>query len=396
MKIALVTTRLFQQPSSGGELVTARLVQALCDAGHEVQMIGRGPAGAHAPQQVSVGPLEPAFDSLSALQRLTAGVGAALCGRALTVHRLQRGGVMRRVHQQLEAGPRPDVVWVDHLQALPWLKPGDPLAPATVLLMHNHESADYGTLARGVEHAPASLSRWLRRSVLQRERRLLGELERQAMRRCSAVACVSESDAQALRDNHDAVPQIEVLPSFPLYARPSPRPGLRRVGAIGTWTWAHNRVGLNWLLQEVLPRLPLDVELVLAGSGLDHVSRLPRVRCLGRVDDVSTFYDQVDTVAISSWQGSGVQEKVIDAIGSGRPIVATSHALRGLGALPARQIRMTDDAEAFAQACVQTLNADGVDMPDQLARWVERRRADYCASVQRLLSAARPTQVPAH
>jgi hypothetical protein len=408
MNIHVVTTRLFATPSSGGEICTRRLLQALSAAGHALRLIGRGEAGPggrspHAAQadETSIGPLVTPFETLGTAARAATLLRAAATGQALTVQRLAAGGAARQVQAWLrERGrPRPDVLWVDHLQALPWLGRArvDPALPAPAVLMHNIESDIYlEQAAQLTGHGP--LQR-LRRAVLLREGRLLRQWELRLLQRAAAVACLGDADAQRLRARARqagiAVP-IEALPLFPIDTDPDSAAATlgphQRIGLIGTWTWLPNRQALLWLRDEVRPRLPPHCRLVLAGSGLDGLAMPPGVTVLGRVPDLATFYRQVDVVGIPSLHGSGVQEKAVEAIGQAKPVVASRHALRGLGDHLPPTVRIADNAADFARLCAQPpAAADRM----AVARWSHERQRQYQAVLARCHEAALRRSRPA-
>lgn len=391
MNIGFVTTRLFDLPRSGGEICSARLLRELALAGHQIELIGRGPARprrSDALREHSVGPVVPAFDAMPPSARLGAMLAALATGRASTVQRLAAGGVARHVRRLIAQTGEPPLqaLWVDHLQAWPWIAGAAVQLSAPVLVMHNLESDGYAEQA----DAHAAAGRWLPALVLRREARLLRALELHALRQAGAVACLSEADAGRLRQLAAAGGvdvTIEVLPGFPLCGplpqRPRSSNAQRCIGLVGTWTWGPNRSGLQWMLDQVLPQLPDHCNLLLAGTGLDAWPLPARVQSLGRIDDVAAFYDRVDVVAIPAFEGSGVQEKAIEAIGTGRTVVATHHALRGLGPdLPAN-VRVADAPAPFAVACSDAaLHADG------LPQWTTSRRDRYRQALLRCSDAA--------
>ena len=406
MNIAFVTTCLFGRPGNGGEMCSARLMNGLLRAGHRLHAIGRGavPAPGAAPDGVSfhsVGAGVSSFDLLSQLQRVSSLLGAWRAGQASTVHRLNDGLVPQQVVARLNAQPMAafDAIVVDHLQAYAWVAAAQTTLPPMLLMMHNLESEGY--TERAAQAAAAGRS--LRAAVFHREARLLRSLEGLALRHAAAVACLSEGDAQALRTLAAATgsrPPVHVLPGFPSHddgvadGRPSTGPlptpgGRRRIGLLGTWTWGPNREGLDWMLDQVLPHLPKDSELVLAGQGLTARAPSLRVRVLGRVDSVQQFYDQVDVVAVPSWTGSGVHEKAIEAVARARVVVATPHALRGLGdSLPAH-VHVAEQAADFAHLCAQA--GPGPNAAAATARWAAQRHALYEAGLQQCLDALADT-----
>ena len=372
MRVTMLTTRLFDRPASGGEVCTARLLQALQTAGHQVRLIGRGQASG----ALSIGPLEPAFDEQSWHRRAAALAGAWMAGEASTVHRLATHGAARRAADALLAAPM-DALVVDHLQAWAWARAVRSRLPAPLLVLHNLESAGYAEQARQCTG--------LRARVLQREARLLEALEADALHHAAAVACLSEHDALALPRGPARLLQ---LPGYPLHEPAARLPGeVARdvdvvIGMLGTWTWAPNRAALRWMLAEVLPWLGPSCRLVLAGSGLDRLpvplpaGPCPQVQVLGRVADVDDFYRAVDVVALPSLQGSGVQEKAIEAIARARAVVATPHALRGLGPGLPGHVRQAGTAGDFAAACCMVVPAEAADRR-AVRQWAQQRAVAY-------------------
>lgn len=404
MKLLVLTTRLFDRPASGGEICTARLLDALRQDGHSVTLLGRGDAAsaAHwAARVVSFGPIEPPFDEQCLWRRLSTVAAALMRGRPVTVYRQGGAAVAARVASWFDAS---DAVIVDHLQAWPWL--GRRTDRPVMLVQHNVESDNYLRLARaanrGYQGQPTTHT--LKRYVLRREATRLRALELEALQRAAVVACLSEGDAArldelAVRAERPRSARLVVLPGYPA-AAPVPRPheagGVRTgampaVGLVGTWTWAPNREGLRWFLDRVWPGLAGRARLVIAGSGLEGMDLPADARWLGRVADVAEFFQQIDLVAVPSLTGSGVQEKAIEAIASGLPVVATPHALRGLGdALPAH-VQAASDPARFAAACLAGCQAAsptcarGGTSNDEpraaIARWTQERRQRYAEAL---------------
>lgn len=417
MKLAVLTMRLFDQPRTGGELCTARLLRGLQLAGHQLTVIGlgQGPSSptsmsAGSARHVSVGDWMPAYADLPALQRLTMPLQAVAAGRPVSTQRLNGAGSAARVRRQLlDELAALDGLVVDHLQSLDWVRALLPQLPRPMVVMHNLEADGYLERARGVagRGAGARISRW----VLQREARLLRRMEHLALQHASVVGCLTEADAARLRElaarNGRPVP-VEVLPGYtlpatvscatapevpPIVSKALPTeavratlaalpPGQRRVGMLGTWTWEPNRAGLDWMLQHVLPRLPAHCQLVLAGAGLEHLPPHPRTTVLGRIAEVGSFYEAVDLVAIPSVRGSGIHEKAIEAIGGGMPVVASRHGLRGLMQQLPGHVHLADSADEFAQACATVpTQAD----PVAGRAWAAERQHNYQEVLHRCL-----------
>jgi Glycosyl transferases group 1/Glycosyltransferase Family 4 len=398
MKLAVLTTSLFGTPMAGGEVCTARLLAALREAGHAVTLFGHGDAAAAAAwcdRAHSLGPAQRPFAEQPGAQRVRSIVGAWWCREAITVHR--QGG--RRVARELAARLRSgfDGCIVDHLQAWPWLG-GVPPLPA-MLVHHNVESDNYLRLARAANRGCQGNrdTRHLERLVMRREAHALRRLELHALQRARAVACLSEADAARMAElgalaGERPRARLHVLPGHAAahaagvaQAARTAAATPRRVGLLGSWTWAPNRAALSWMLREVWPHLQGRCQLVLAGSGLEGLALPPGTQVLGRVAEPADFYAAVDVVAIPSLQGSGVQEKAIEAIGRGATVVATAHALRGLGPGLPPGVHCADEPERFASLCEQA-PLDAASTAAARA-WSARRAATYRQALSQCLQA---------
>jgi len=400
MRIALLTTRLFDRPRSGGEICTSRLMQTLREAGHEVVSIGRGSNAGDVTSTLSLGPAAVVpFDDLPTTRKALAVAVAIAQGQASTVQRLNAGGAAQRAAQALAAlaaapGSRPDVLFVDHLQAYAWVADAGADLPPFVLVMHNLEAEGYVERAR--REPGRGIASMLRRRMLEREAGQLLGLETAALRRAAAIACLSEEDAEYFRHRVAACASdapVVVLPGYPLAQPLITTPGAptgtgRRVGMIGTWTWGPNRDALRWMLERVVPLWQDDNTLLLAGSGLDGLPLSERVVSLGRVDEESSFYAAVDVLAVPSLHGSGVQEKAIEAIGTGRTVVATPHAMRGLAPGLPSHVHVAGEPGPFALLCAEASTGPSAARSEDVLRWSGRRRTAYGVAVDRCIAAA--------
>lgn len=210
-------------------------------------------------------------------------------------------------------------------------------------------------VAHNVEHLSARENAAAARNLPQRllysrEARLLKAIENRLCRRARFVFTLAEEDRAALGVASDARSAV-----LPLTTRPdAPRPAPRRIeydaALIGTWTWQPNRIGLDWFLERVVPRLSPDFSIRIAGSVPAGVkSPHPGVRFVGRVPDAQAFVRAAAVVPLISTSGSGVQLKTIETFELGLPSVATVRSLRGIEHRPENCV-VTDDPVVFANA----------------------------------------------
>ena len=132
------------------------------------------------------------------------------------------------------------------------------------------------------------------------------------------------------------------------------RPVARRVLFVGS-AYAPNLLGLRWFMDTVWPRvaaagLTLDVVgmagLVLSRPFPDSVA----VR--GIVADLEQAYAAADLCVNPVRFGSGLKIKTVEALAHGRPLITTTHGMRGLEPWAGRAFLVADTADAFAHALV--------------------------------------------
>jgi len=85
------------------------------------------------------------------------------------------------------------------------------------------------------------------------------------------------------------------------------------------------------------------------------LARLPGVEVTGYVPRVQDYLARA-TVAVAPMQaGTGIQNKVLEAMASGVPVVATPCALGGIEALDGEHLLVADDADGLADQVVRLL-----------------------------------------
>jgi len=196
---------------------------------------------------------------------------------------------------------------------------------------------------------------------------------------CDAVVVVTPQDADSLRD---AVPGARVV-AVPNGVEPGPPPtdppAAPVLGFHGAFEAQANQDAALVLVDEVLPR----VRRVVADARVRLIGRDPgpalrqrasaAVEVTGWVDEVRTELDQVAVYVAAMVSGTGIKNKVLEAMAAGRPVVATPLALQGIGA--GDGIVEAGDVEAISRAVVDLLQA-----PDEAASVGRAGRARVTSS----------------
>ena len=275
---------------------------------------------------------------------------------------------------------RPDVIYLDHLDACLYA-PDPALAGApTVIDLHNV----YSLLARrsAEEHG----SRWTR-LWLAREARRLERLERQIARSDRTIFAVSDTEVEYFRQL--GASRVHAVPNGVDCAAhadlPAGRSGPPVVMFLGTMSWGPNLAAARFLARTVFPALSQRVP----GVSLLIVGRDPPadVRALhggpisvtGAVADVRPYLARASVLAVPLESGGGTRLKILEAFAAGLPVVSTRVGAEGLAAEGGRhyvQAERGDFATALADLLVRP-NA-GTELA-QAARALARERYDWRA-----------------
>jgi glycosyltransferase involved in cell wall biosynthesis len=171
--------------------------------------------------------------------------------------------------------------------------------------------------------------------------------------------------------------------ALPLAEHPPGRPAGPSAIFVANFAYEPNRTALDFLLEEVLPRvwrhLP-DASLLLVGAGLEEApSDDSRVRALGFVENLAGAYRQARCAVAPLLQGGGTPLKLIEALAYGLPVIATPRAVAGLQLRDGEECLVASGGQAFAEALTRVLR----DGAPEIAR-AGRRVAEERYSIESL------------
>lgn len=371
-----LTTLLPGMRRTGSEVASQAFADALRACGHDVTLLAYRRAGTDpplSPGDVAVAdrPIETSAAGLRPLWWMARGVAAR---QPYTLAKFA-GGAYRRAVRRVLADAPPDLVVLDHAQ-VGWLY-RDWDAPV-VYLAHNVEHR---------LHADGQGARGPRGWAHRREHRLLLPAERRLFERSTETWTLTASDAEALSALAGGTrTRTFDLPPASVPAPPAVAPEYDVV-LLGGWHWRPNAAGLRWFAEAVAPLLGGRLEVVVGGAdGAAVAGRAPGVRAVGPVPDALAFLQSGRVVAVPSVEGAGVQVKTLDAIASGRAVVATPTAMRGI-ADPPPTVRVAEDPADFAAALLQP---GAHDAATEAHRWAAARAGRFTAAVREAVAELAP------
>jgi glycosyltransferase involved in cell wall biosynthesis len=215
------------------------------------------------------------------------------------------------------------------------------------------------------------LSRWIARLELPRTRRY----EARAVRSFAGVLAASARDAAAL-DALGGGPGVgapkRVLPNGvdSGYFLPAPTPSQApQVVLTGKMSYHANVTAAVRLVEDIMPIVwgqRSDVSVVIAGSAPTRRVRelaernAPRVTVLGHVADIRPHLQAAGVAVAPITYGAGIQNKVLEAMACGIPVVASPQASSALRAVVGTEILVASEPNEFAQAVLRLLGDPGL------------------------------------
>lgn len=134
----------------------------------------------------------------------------------------------------------------------------------------------------------------------------------------------------------------------------------------GNMAYPPNDDAACFLIQEIMPlvwsSLP-DAKVVIAGANpTGRIRRLasPQVTITGWVDDVRLYYSASKIMVAPLRIGTGLQNKILEAMAMKVPVIASHHANQAVRANHGEQILTAETQLEFAQQILSLLNNDSL------------------------------------
>jgi hypothetical protein len=220
--------------------------------------------------------------------------------------------------------------------AIDVLPPGMP----TVLIVHNLE---YQVLTQQLGNS-RFLSWILKREITKQLR-----YEVEGFRRAGGVIFLSTTDMAWGCSQIPGLKALCVPPLFTERCRPRKRELGRklRLGFLGDFAWWPNRQSWKWLVNDIIMKVHRSLEVHVFGRQSERLPTCNRVVAHGFVRNLSTVWDQVDIQICPIRTGAGVSIKLAESLYHRMPVLATSHALRGLECQSGSGLTILDSAEEW-------------------------------------------------
>jgi glycosyltransferase involved in cell wall biosynthesis len=145
-----------------------------------------------------------------------------------------------------------------------------------------------------------------------------------------------------------------------------PKPELQRQAETivfsGKMSYHANISMVKYLVAEIMPRIwkvRPAARLYIVGkdptADIKELQKNPRIIVTGTVDDIRPFLWMATVSVVPLLYGAGIQNKILEAMATGTPVVTTCGALAALEARPGEHLLVSDDPDGFSQAVLQLM-----------------------------------------
>jgi sugar transferase (PEP-CTERM/EpsH1 system associated) len=370
MRVLVLTHRLPYAPNRGDRLRAYHMLQGLKDRA-EVELV----SFVHDADEASHVPdVERFVTRVKAVRvptlRNYVRSAATLLGDTPLTHGLLDAPEMQDVLNETCARQRPDVVFA-YCSGMARFALAPPLDSIPLVLdFVDVDSRKWSDMA-AASRPPLS---WLYR----REATTLGAFEARAAERAVAALVVNSREAAIARELSPSA-NVRVLNNGVELdrLRPSGPPSDScRVVFCGVMNYAPNDQGMQWFVREVWPRVQAvrpDATLAIVGSDPTPALKaqcagIGSIEVTGRVPDVREWLWGSAVGIAPLHVARGVQNKALEAIAAGLPIVITDAVAGGLPAAALSASSVSNTPEQFAQQTIDLLALSPSERRSRAAR----------------------------
>ena len=160
---------------------------------------------------------------------------------------------------------------------------------------------------------------------------------------------------------------VSVLPNGVNLDYFHPNPDVQRDPATvvfsGKMSYHANISMVEYLVSEIMPRVwkaRPETHLFIVGkdpsSDIKALEKNPRITVTGTVEDIRPFLWRATVSIVPLLYGAGIQNKILEAMATGTPVITTSRTLSALQVQPGIDLLVANNASEFAQNTLLLIN----------------------------------------
>jgi polysaccharide biosynthesis protein PslH len=119
----------------------------------------------------------------------------------------------------------------------------------------------------------------------------------------------------------------------------------------------------TFLVSEIMPRVwkaHPKTKLYIVGKDpsldIKKMEKNPLITVTGTVEDIRPFLWRATVSVVPLLYGAGIQNKILEAMATGTPVITTSRALTALQVHPGKDLLVANDAESFAREILHLID----------------------------------------
>jgi sugar transferase (PEP-CTERM/EpsH1 system associated) len=174
-----------------------------------------------------------------------------------------------------------------------------------------------------------------------------------------------------------------VIPNGVDFQNPSHRDNdkSRVIAFVGRMDYFPNIDGMLYFVREIFPRIRRIVpsaELKIIGSNpnasIRELSSIPGITVTGHVPEVGSFLQDAAVSVAPLRIARGTQNKILESMALGVPVVATPIAAKGVQAVPNKHLLVAEDPEEFARQVINIFENHALrrDLTESARRRIEK------------------------
>jgi polysaccharide biosynthesis protein PslH len=203
-------------------------------------------------------------------------------------------------------------------------------------------------------------------AIYRREARCLREYERQLCARAAATIVSTEREAALLREFVRGAERIHVLTNGVdgEFFSPAPRPEGAPPAVVftGDMSYFPNQEAVTFFAREVFPLIRESVPgtqfLIVGrnpGRSVQELGAIEGIEVTGFVPDVRTYLRRASVSVAPFSIAAGIQNKILEAMASGLPVVATPRTVQGLSSPVAEKVSVAESSADLARSVTDLL-----------------------------------------
>lgn len=366
MKILFLSPRVPDPPNKGDKIRSHHLLRRIA-ARHEVHVgcLLDEPADRAHVESVRGWASSVTFAERSPVESAWRGATGALGGRPLSVGWFRSGELVHRL-DELMRRERFDVAVAYCTSMTAYLDAFDGPRILDLVDVDSEKWRQY-----------AERSALAKKAVFALEYRLLRGWEQRLVREFDRSVVVSAREREVLGAFADAE-RVDVVTNgvdTDFWSAVPPAGRRRELVFVGALDYFANEDGIVDFARRVMPRVREvagDVDLRIVGRqpgpAVHALGELPGVTVVGEVDDVRPELARASVAVTPLRIAQGLQNKVLEAMAAGLPVVSSEAAVRGIDGRHGEQFLVAESAEEWAGAIARLLD-------DAEARGAQTERA---------------------